>query len=166
MHFASLRLCAKLGSQRRRDAKSIKDKGCEKYSTTNLFCQRVLVTDSHNYQNKECTEFITQVPTTWDETIALEANAGEYALIAKRKGDQWFIGGITNGSQQKREFKINLDFLDKNKEYDMVSFEDGLNAGRQAMDYKRKDRLVQHGQQIAITMVQNGGWTARITPRK
>lgn len=48
----------------------------------------------------------------------------------------------------------------------MVSFEDGLNAGRQAMDYKRKDRLVQHGQQIAITMVQNGGWTARITPRK
>ena len=49
MHFASLRLCAKLGSQRRRDAKSIKDKGCEKYSTTNLFCQRVLVTDSHNY---------------------------------------------------------------------------------------------------------------------
>ena len=47
MHFASLRLCAKLGSQRRRDAKSIKDKGCEKYSTTNLFCQRVLVTDSH-----------------------------------------------------------------------------------------------------------------------
>lgn len=118
------------------------------------------------YQNKECTEFITQVPTTWDETIALEANAGEYALIAKRKGDQWFIGGITNGNQQKREFKINLDFLDKNKEYDMVSFEDGLNAGRQAMDYKRKDRLVQHGQQIAITMVQNGGWTARITPRK
>ena len=47
MHFASLRLCAKLGSQRRRDAKSIKDKGCEKYSTTNLFCERVLVTDSH-----------------------------------------------------------------------------------------------------------------------
>ena len=51
MHFASLRLCAKLGSQRRRDAKSIKDKGCEKYSTTNLFCERVLVTDSHNILN-------------------------------------------------------------------------------------------------------------------
>ena len=51
MHFASLRLCAKLGSQRRRDAKSIKDKGCEKYSTTNLFCQRVLVTDSHKITN-------------------------------------------------------------------------------------------------------------------
>ena len=47
MHFASLRLCAKLGSQRRRDAKSIKDKGCEKYSTINLFCEMVLFTDSH-----------------------------------------------------------------------------------------------------------------------
>ncbi len=55
MHFASLRLCAKLGSQRRRDAKSIKDKGCEKYSTTNLFCQRVLVTDSHKKKIKKNT---------------------------------------------------------------------------------------------------------------
>ena len=47
IYFASLRLCVKLGSQRRRDAKIKKDHICEKHSTTNLFCEMVLVTDSH-----------------------------------------------------------------------------------------------------------------------
>ncbi|REG94771.1 glycoside hydrolase family 97 protein [Flavobacterium aquicola] len=118
------------------------------------------------YQNKECTEFITQVPTTWDETIALEAKAGEYALVAKRKGDQWYIGGITNGSQETRDFKIKLDFLDSSKEYDMISFEDGVNAGRQAMDYKKQQQTVNKEQIISIKMVKNGGWTARMTVKK
>ena len=116
------------------------------------------------YQNRECTDFITQVPTTWDETIALDAKAGEYALVAKRKGEQWFIGGITNGGQDTREFKISLDFLGKNKKYEMISFEDGINAGRQAMDYKKQVRPVKQGQAISITMVRNGGWAARISP--
>ncbi|PXY46442.1 glycoside hydrolase family 97 protein [Flavobacterium hydrophilum] len=118
------------------------------------------------YQNKECTEFITKVPTTWDETIALDAKAGEYLIVAKRKGDEWFIGAITNGSEQKREFKINLDFLAKNANYDMISFQDGINAGRQAMDYKKQERQVNHDQVIIFTMVRNGGWAARITPKK
>lgn len=118
------------------------------------------------YQNKECTEFITQVPTTWDETIALEAKVGEYALVAKRKGQEWFIGGITNGSQDERAFKINLDFLDKNKEYYMTSFEDGINAGTQAMDYKKQDKIVKKGQVIVIKMVKNGGWATKITLQK
>lgn len=118
------------------------------------------------YQNKECTEFITKVPTTWDETIAIDAKAGEYLIIAKRKGDQWFIGAITNGSQEKREFKINLDFLTKNTSYDMNAFQDGINAGRQAMDYKRIESEVKQGQVISFKMVKNGGWAARLTPKK
>ena len=49
IYFASLRLCVKLGSQSRRDAKIRKDHICEKHSTTNLFCEMVLVTDSHKF---------------------------------------------------------------------------------------------------------------------
>jgi len=116
------------------------------------------------YQNKECTEFITQVPTTWDETIALEAKAGTYALVAKRKGEEWFIGGINDGSQPNREFKISLDFLDKSKRYNMTAFQDGVNAGRQAMDYKKQTSQVTSKDIITIKMVRNGGWTARIVP--
>ena len=52
-------------------------------------------------REKECTEFITKVPTTWDETKALYAKAGDCVVVAKRKGDKWFIGGMTN-NQQKR----------------------------------------------------------------
>ena len=66
MHFASLRLCAKLGSQRRRDAKCIKDKGCEKYSTTNLFCQRVLVTDSDfTLNSQQGNKLLLEVALYW-----------------------------------------------------------------------------------------------------
>ena len=54
IYFASLRLCVKLGSQSREDAKIRKDYICEKHSTTNLFCEMVLVTDSHinEYSNE------------------------------------------------------------------------------------------------------------------
>lgn len=114
------------------------------------------------YRNADCTEFITQVPTTWDETVPLEAKAGEYALVAKRKGDKWFIGGMTNNKEQVREFDVSLDFLNTGKSYKMTSFEDGINAGRQAMDYRRKESGVKQGDKIKIKMVRNGGFAAVI----
>jgi alpha-glucosidase len=117
------------------------------------------------YKNKDCTTFITSVPTTWDETIALEAQAGEFVVIAKRKGDQWFIGAINNGSEKKREFKISLDFLNKNTQYHMTSFKDGVNAGRQGMDYKKEEKDLDSAQTITISMVRNGGWVAKISPK-
>lgn len=114
------------------------------------------------YRNAECTEFITQVPTTWDETIPLEAKVGEYAIVAKRKGDKWFIGGMTNNKEQVREFEISLDFLSSGKPYKMTSFEDGINAGRQAMDYRKKEASLKQGDKIKIKMVRNGGFAAVI----
>ncbi|MEO7769326.1 MAG: glycoside hydrolase family 97 C-terminal domain-containing protein, partial [Ferruginibacter sp.] len=112
------------------------------------------------YRNADCTEFITSVPTTWDETKALVATTGEVAVVAKRKGDQWFIGGITNGKEKTREMEINFDFLEKGKTYTMTYFEDGINAGKQAMDYRKKTRDIKWGDKITINMVRNGGWAA------
>lgn len=114
------------------------------------------------YRNRECTEFITQVPTTWDETKALVAEAGEIAVVAKRKGDKWYIGGMTNNKHQERNIQINLDFLTEGRLYKMTSFEDGINAGRQAMDYRRKKSEVKSNDTIDIRMVRNGGWAAII----
>ena len=118
------------------------------------------------YRNEDCTRFLTSVPQTWDETIALEAQAGEYALVAKRKGNTWYIGGITNGQQPVRTFELNLDFLTKGKTFHMVSFEDGPNAQRQAMDYQKKEREVQQGDKITVRMVRNGGFAAVIETKK
>ena len=114
------------------------------------------------YRNEDCTRFITQVPVTWDETVALEAKAGEYVIVAKRKGDKWFIGGMTNNGEKEREFTIKLDFLNKDRSYQMISFEDGINAGRQAMDYRCKSSQVKAGEQLTIKMVRNGGFAAVI----
>lgn len=114
------------------------------------------------YKNLDCTTFITQVPTTWDETKALVAEVGEVAVVAKRKNEKWFIGGITNGRQAQRNVQISLDFLEKNKSYTMTYFEDGINAGRQAMDYRKKNIQVKYGDQITIKMVRNGGFVAVI----
>ncbi|MET4080915.1 alpha-glucosidase [Pedobacter sp. UYP30] len=112
------------------------------------------------YRNPDCTEFITSVPTTWDETKALVATAGEVAVVAKRKGDKWFIGGITNGKEKERNITINFDFLKKGKTYTMTYFEDGINAGVQAMDYRKKSVQVKAGDKTTIKMVRNGGWAA------
>ena len=114
------------------------------------------------YRNPDCTEFITQVPTTWDETKVIEAKVGEYVIVAKRKGDMWYIGGMTNNGQKERVFSINLDFLNTGKSYKMTSFEDGINAGRQAMDYRRTESQVKQEDRIEIKMVRNGGFAAVI----
>ncbi|MCA1920056.1 MAG: glycoside hydrolase family 97 protein [Flavobacterium piscis] len=112
------------------------------------------------YREKECTDFITSVPTIWDETKALEAKAGQYAIVAKRKGTKWFIGGITNNTKKQRNFKLNLDFLKAGKSYKVTSFEDGINAGYQAMDYRKKIFTVTNAANIEVKMVKNGGWAA------
>ncbi|WP_028296713.1 glycoside hydrolase family 97 protein [Olivibacter sitiensis] len=110
------------------------------------------------YRNEDCTQFITQVPTTWDETKALVAEAGEVVVVAKRKGNRWFIGGMTN--VKERTIELSFDFLDQGKTYSVTSFEDGINADRQAMDYRRNHSQVKHGDKFQVKMVRNGGWAA------
>jgi alpha-glucosidase len=112
------------------------------------------------YRNPDCTEFISSVPTTWDETRPLAATVGELAVTAKRKGDKWFIGGMTNSKEKTRQVELDFDFLEKGKTYTMTYFEDGINAGKQAMDYRRKTKEVKAGDKMTITMVRNGGFAA------
>ncbi len=110
------------------------------------------------YKNQECTEFIVGVPVTWDETRVLDAEVGELVVVAKRKGNRWYIGGITN--ENKRDITIKLDFLDAGKSYKMTYFEDGINANRQAMDYRKKEATVTSASVHNISMARNGGWAA------
>ncbi|MFD2866855.1 glycoside hydrolase family 97 protein [Mucilaginibacter antarcticus] len=114
------------------------------------------------YRNADCTEFMTSVPTTWDETKALVADAGQVTVVAKRKADKWFVGGITNNKEQTRDVAISFDFLPQGKTYTMTYFEDGINAGRQAMDYRKKTQQVKAGDKFTIKMVRNGGFAAEL----
>lgn len=112
------------------------------------------------YREKECTDFITSVPVTWDETKVLAAEAGEYFAVAKRKGDKWYIGAITNSNA--RELELKLDFLQDGKTYHMTEFKDGVNANVQAMDYKKIDGTTTKSETLQLKLVRNGGWAAVI----
>lgn len=108
----------------------------------------------------DCRDFITSVPVNWDETRVLAAEAGQYIVMAKRKGRKWFIGGITNGN--KREFDVALDFLPADANLQMTSFVDGVNANRMAMDYRMEKVTVNKSTRLHIKMARNGGFAGVI----
>lgn len=108
----------------------------------------------------DCRDFITSVPVNWDETRVLAAEAGQYIVMAKRKGQKWFIGGITNGN--KRELDVTLDFLPEESNLQLTSFVDGVNANRMAMDYRIEKVTVDKSTKLHIKMARNGGFAGVI----
>ena len=116
---------------------------------------------SDYYKEDECTRFITDIPTTWDETIVLSGKIGEYIIVAKRKGKDWYIGGITN--DKNREIEIDFSFLKKETQFSMDIFTDGINADSYATDYKRNKNSIHSSDTILVKMVLNGGFAAKLT---
>lgn len=114
------------------------------------------------YNNDDCTRFITSVPQLWDDTKVLSAKLGEHLVVAKRNGDEWFIGGISAEHKEPIEMDVPLDFLPEGRSLTITSFEDGINADRQAMHYVKKSREVRKGDTIRIRMMRNGGYAAVI----
>ena len=117
---------------------------------------------SRYLQADDFTKFITSVPVTWDETHAIDAKVGEYLIVAKRKGNKWYVAGITNSKERERNFSISLDFLPAGKTYKMTSYEDGYNAHTVALDYRKKVSEVSSVTKLNIRMVRNGGFAAVI----
>ena len=111
------------------------------------------------YQNDDCTRYIASVPTVWDETRCLSAKAGEYLVVAKRKGQKWFIGAITNGTP--RDLTLSLSFLASGN-HKLTAFKDGVNADYQAMHYNKIEQSVTSGTSLNIHLAKNGGWAAVI----
>lgn len=122
----------------------------------------MLADNPTNYKKEpESTGFIASVPTTFDETIALDGKIGEYAAIARRKGETWYIGAITNWDA--RDLELDLSFLPEGN-YEAVIFKDGINADREATDYVREVVKISSGDELQIHMANGGGWAARISP--
>ena len=113
-------------------------------------------------RNQECTDFMVKVPTVWDETIGLAGSVESYAVIARRKGDVWYLSAI--GNWEPRELTLDLGFL--KGRYTAEIFADGINADRDATDYTRAVQTVQGGQKLTVKLAAGGGWTARLTPKK
>jgi len=112
-------------------------------------------------REQECTNFITKIPTTFDETVPLDGKVAEYVALARRKGDTWFVGAMTNWTP--RELTIDCSFLPPGN-YEAEVFKDGLNSDRDGTDYKRELIKVKSGDKLKIQLYGGGGWAARIYP--
>ena len=110
-------------------------------------------------KEQECTDFIAKVPTTTDETVALDGKVGEYAAIARKKGEIWFVGTMTNWTP--RELTLDFSFLGAGT-YQATIFKDGFNADRDATDYKKEVVKISSGNKLKIQLAPGGGWAARI----
>ena len=115
---------------------------------------------SHYRKEPECTAFIAEVPTVWDETIALTGKMGEYIAIARRKGNDWYIGAITDW--QARTISIDLGFLPEGT-FKAQIFKDGPNASREGKDFLTETAEVKGGKVIKAEMAPGGGWVAKIS---
>ncbi|MBB6273222.1 alpha-glucosidase [Pedobacter cryoconitis] len=107
------------------------------------------------------THYIARFPTVWDKTIALEGKISEYAVVARKNGNNWYIGGMTNWDA--RGFDIPLTFLE-GKKYKIEILKDGINAGKHAADYQLISKEVIAGETLHIDMAAGGGYTAILTP--
>lgn len=99
-------------------------------SPFNMLCD----SPSNYIDEEECSRYIAEIPTIWDETIALDGKVGEYIIIARRSGDRWYVGGITNW--EEREIEIDLSKLNL-KRHQATEFRDGVNANKIAEDYAK-----------------------------
>ena len=126
-------------------------------SPLNMLCD----SPSNYLREEECTRFIAGVPTVWDETVAIDGRIGEYAVIARRKGDIWYLGAL--GGWTARDLDLDLSFLPAGN-WTMESFRDGINADRAACDYKRESAPVPAERKLRIHLAPGGGWVAAFRP--
>jgi alpha-glucosidase len=117
---------------------------------------------SNYYREPECMEFLSKVPTVWQDTRVLHAKVGEYVAVARKLDNHWFIGAMTNWDS--RNLEIDLDFLGEG-EYEIDIWQDGINADRYASDFKQIKMPVECTSQINIDMAPGGGWAAIITKK-
>jgi len=99
-------------------------------------------------------DFIQQVPTTWDETKVIDAKVGEWICIARRKGEQWFIGSITNSTS--REINLHLDFLTSG-ESEATIYADATDTNENPNHLKISTIPVKQGDIIKLKLESGGG---------
>jgi alpha-glucosidase len=116
---------------------------------------------SDYYREKECTQFLAGLPVLWDETKLLKGKIAEYTVMARRSGQNWFIGAITNWD--RRTISLETDFLPQGS-YRLEAIEDGINAGSRAEDYRKTEKTFQAGDVLELNLASGGGWIAKITP--
>lgn len=111
----------------------------------------------------ECTAFIASLPTVYDEMRVPSGKMGEYIIVARRKGNDWYVAGETNWDS--RDVEVNASFLPAGT-YVLTAFMDGLNADKNATDYsvwKQEFTLpFSTNESVKVHMASGGGFAAKL----
>jgi alpha-glucosidase len=111
-------------------------------------------------QEPEITRFISQIPTTWDDTRVLKAKFGEYIVAARKTGDTWYLAGMTG--DEGREVTLDLSFLGEGT-YAAKILKDGPNAHRVGTDYLLESMDIKQDTALVLKMVRGGGFVVQLT---
>jgi alpha-glucosidase len=113
-------------------------------------------------QEPEIMQLLGSVPTTWHETRVLAAKIGDYVAIARRHGNDWYIGAMTDWTP--RDLELDLSFLPTGS-FQMTAYQDGTNSDRLGTDYKKTSGAVTKTTKLKIHLASGGGWAAQIRGR-
>ncbi|HEV3411910.1 MAG TPA: glycoside hydrolase family 97 catalytic domain-containing protein, partial [Puia sp.] len=114
-----------------------------------------------NYMREpESVLFISGVPTSFDETRAIDGEVGKYVAIARRKGTDWYVGVMTDWSE--RDLTLDMSFLPPGS-YRAEVMRDGINADRDGTDYALQTVSVSHDSKLPVHLAPGGGWVAKIS---
>ena len=127
-------------------------------SPLNMLCD----SPSNYMREQECLNFIAEIPTVWDETKGLCGEVGKYIAMARRSGDDWYVGAMTDWSS--RELVLDLTFLPEGS-YQVEIYRDGANAHRIARDYKKDIVDLPSDRKLTVKMAPGGGFAAKIVKK-
>jgi alpha-glucosidase len=118
--------------------------------------------DQPRFSNNEPElEFWDKIPVSWDETKVLQGSPGEFIITARRKGDDWFVGVITNNDA--RNLKLSFDFLPKGKKYTASIYSDD-DAVSTKTKVKVERKIITSSTMKDIKLKPSGGQAIWITP--
>ena len=112
-------------------------------------------------KNAECFKYISTVPTVWDETVGVAGGINKFAAVARRKGQEWWLGAITGWDGL--ETALPTSFLGKG-EWKVEAFEDAPDAGDSAEHYVRREFTLKAGEPLKVKLAPGGGFAAKFTP--
>ncbi|MGA9800712.1 MAG: glycoside hydrolase family 97 protein [Terriglobales bacterium] len=114
---------------------------------------------SNYLREPETMEFLAPVPTVWDDTKVLDGKIAEYVLVARRSGQDWYVGAMNNWTA--RNLEVDFSFLPPGTFW-LEAYQDGVNADRLASDYKKTKTQITRDTRLKISLAPGGGWAARI----
>ena len=114
-----------------------------------------------NYLNEqECVDFIASLPVEVDSTFIASGELGKYIVTVRKKDVNWYIGGMTNWDE--RDVQLDFSFLPEGVSYTAVLFKDGVNANKQAEDYRKETIRIEKDSRLTLHLASGGGFAMKL----